>query len=221
MSSLCCVHYVVETKQETALPCANAPKSMVSRYRGQGRGQSPAAHVHRAVPANPGRPQRCRGTPLCALPRRQTSPNADCIASHDTFVRQPGTRRVPLHTTTRYRDRGCRGITRGSNATLTISCSGERQSDNLAQADTIRDTRRSNARDPCLPPIPETFALAVCDYPEHVPWEQWKHYPARQREMGLTYVRIAEFAWSKMEPPEGASTGSGSTTRSRRSMPKG
>ena len=54
-----------------------------------------------------------------------------------------------------------------------------------------------------LPPIPDTFALGVCDYPEHVPWEQWKQYPARQREMGLTYVRIAEFAWSKMEPAEG------------------
>ena len=26
-----------------------------------------------------------------------------------------------------------------------------------------------------LPPIPETFALGVCDYPEHVSWEQWKH----------------------------------------------
>ena len=45
--------------------------------------------------------------------------------------------------------------------------------------------------------------LAVCDYPEHVPWEQWKEYPKRQREMGLSYVRIAEFAWSKMEPTEG------------------
>ncbi len=54
-----------------------------------------------------------------------------------------------------------------------------------------------------LPPIPESFSLGVCDYPEHVPWEQWKLYPARQREMGLTYVRVAEFAWSKMEPTEG------------------
>jgi beta-galactosidase len=54
-----------------------------------------------------------------------------------------------------------------------------------------------------LPPIPESFALGVCDYPEHVPWDQWKKYPARQREMGLTYVRIAEFAWSKIEPSEG------------------
>lgn len=56
---------------------------------------------------------------------------------------------------------------------------------------------------PTLPPIPETFALGVCDYPEHVPWEQWRLYPERQRELGITYVRIAEFAWSKMEPREG------------------
>jgi len=54
-----------------------------------------------------------------------------------------------------------------------------------------------------LPPIPETFALGVCDYPEHVPWEQWKHYPKRQKQLGITYVRIAEFAWSKIEPTEG------------------
>jgi beta-galactosidase len=54
-----------------------------------------------------------------------------------------------------------------------------------------------------LPPIPDTFALGVCDYPEHVPWQQWKEYPARQRQMGITYVRIAEFAWSRMEPEEG------------------
>ncbi|MGE3798613.1 MAG: beta-galactosidase, partial [Thermomicrobiales bacterium] len=54
-----------------------------------------------------------------------------------------------------------------------------------------------------LPPIPQTFSLGVCDYPEHVPWEQWKHYPERQRKLGLTYVRLAEFAWSKVEPREG------------------
>ncbi|MEA2583903.1 MAG: beta-galactosidase [Thermomicrobiales bacterium] len=54
-----------------------------------------------------------------------------------------------------------------------------------------------------LPAIPPTFALGVCDYPEHVPWEQWKRYPGRQRELGITYVRIAEFAWSKIEPREG------------------
>ena len=51
-----------------------------------------------------------------------------------------------------------------------------------------------------LPPIPDLFALGVCDYPEHVPWEQWKEYPAKIRDLGITYVRIAEFAWSRMEP---------------------
>jgi beta-galactosidase len=54
-----------------------------------------------------------------------------------------------------------------------------------------------------LPSLPPTFALGVCDYPEHVPWKQWRHYPERQRELGITYVRIAEFAWSRIEPREG------------------
>ena len=44
-----------------------------------------------------------------------------------------------------------------------------------------------------LPPIPPVFALGVCDYPEHVPWEQWRHYPERQRELGITYVRFELF----------------------------
>ena len=56
-----------------------------------------------------------------------------------------------------------------------------------------------DSRSRCRP----TFALGVCDYPEHVPWEQWQHYPERQRELGITYVRIAEFAWSRIEPREG------------------
>ena len=62
-----------------------------------------------------------------------------------------------------------------------------------------------------LPPdlFPSTFALGVCDYPEHVPWEQWRHYPERQRELGITYVRIAEFAWSRIEPREGRLQGAG------------
>jgi beta-galactosidase len=56
---------------------------------------------------------------------------------------------------------------------------------------------------PSLPPIPPTFALGVCDYPEHVPWEQWQRYPERQRELGIAYVRIGEFAWSRIEPRPG------------------
>src|SRR3954469_7339321 len=51
--------------------------------------------------------------------------------------------------------------------------------------------------------LPPTFAIGVCDYPEHVPWEQWQRYPERQRELGITYVRIAEFAWSRIELHEG------------------
>jgi beta-galactosidase len=46
----------------------------------------------------------------------------------------------------------------------------------------------------------ETFALGVCYYPEHWPRDRWEGYARQMRELGLTYVRIAEFAWSRMEP---------------------
>jgi Beta-galactosidase len=42
--------------------------------------------------------------------------------------------------------------------------------------------------------------LAVCDYPEQVPPEEWAVFPKKMRELGLSYVRIGEFAWSKLEP---------------------
>ncbi len=42
--------------------------------------------------------------------------------------------------------------------------------------------------------------LGVCDYPEHVSREEWLTFPARMRALGLTYVRVGEFAWSKLEP---------------------
>ncbi|SMB83429.1 beta-galactosidase [Deinococcus hopiensis] len=45
--------------------------------------------------------------------------------------------------------------------------------------------------------------LAVCDYPEHVPEDRWRSYARQQRELGLTFVRMAEFAWSRMEPRPG------------------
>jgi len=45
--------------------------------------------------------------------------------------------------------------------------------------------------------------LGVCDYPEHVPQDRWRAYARMQRELGLTFVRIAEFAWSRLEPTEG------------------
>ena len=47
------------------------------------------------------------------------------------------------------------------------------------------------------------FQLGVCDYPEHAPQDRWKAYAGQQKELGLTYVRIGEFAWSKLEPLEG------------------
>jgi beta-galactosidase len=48
----------------------------------------------------------------------------------------------------------------------------------------------------------EEFALGVCYYPEHWPEDRWARYAEQMREFGLTYVRIGEFAWSKMEPSE-------------------
>ena len=46
-------------------------------------------------------------------------------------------------------------------------------------------------------------ALGVCYYPEHWPKEIWAEDARRMVEAGLTYVRIGEFGWSKMEPTPG------------------
>ena len=46
----------------------------------------------------------------------------------------------------------------------------------------------------------DTFALGVCYYPEHWPRDRWEGYARRMRELGLSYARIAEFAWSRIEP---------------------
>jgi beta-galactosidase len=45
--------------------------------------------------------------------------------------------------------------------------------------------------------------LGVCYYPEHWPEEWWATDAARMREAGLTWVRIGEFAWSRLEPEPG------------------
>ncbi|MFD0915014.1 beta-galactosidase [Pseudahrensia aquimaris] len=42
--------------------------------------------------------------------------------------------------------------------------------------------------------------LGVCYYPEHWPQEMWTDDARRMVETGITHVRIAEFAWSRMEP---------------------
>lgn len=45
--------------------------------------------------------------------------------------------------------------------------------------------------------------LGVCYYPEHWPEETWAEDAQRMVNLGLTVVRIGEFAWSRMEPTDG------------------
>lgn len=48
-----------------------------------------------------------------------------------------------------------------------------------------------------------TPQLGVCYYPEH--WDEavWPDDAARMVDAGLTWVRIGEFAWSRIEPQPG------------------
>ena len=45
--------------------------------------------------------------------------------------------------------------------------------------------------------------LGTCYYPEHWPRDQWEIDAQMMVEAGLTWVRIGEFAWSRLEPVEG------------------
>jgi len=45
--------------------------------------------------------------------------------------------------------------------------------------------------------------LGTCYYPEHWPETMWETDAARMVEAGLTWVRIGEFAWSRIEPEPG------------------
>ena len=45
--------------------------------------------------------------------------------------------------------------------------------------------------------------LGVCYYPEHWPESGWAQDAQRMAAMGIRYVRIAEFAWSRIEPSPG------------------
>ncbi|PRY22598.1 beta-galactosidase [Aliiruegeria haliotis] len=49
-------------------------------------------------------------------------------------------------------------------------------------------------------------ALGVCYYPEHWPEEVWAEDARRMAETGLTWVRIGEFAWSRLEAEPGKLT---------------
>ena len=45
--------------------------------------------------------------------------------------------------------------------------------------------------------------LGCCYYPEHWPESIWAEDARRMRKMGLSLVRIGEFAWSRIEPEPG------------------
>ncbi len=49
----------------------------------------------------------------------------------------------------------------------------------------------------------EPMRLGVCYYPEHWPEAWWEDDAARMAAIGLTRVRIGEFAWSRIEPEAG------------------
>ncbi len=42
--------------------------------------------------------------------------------------------------------------------------------------------------------------IGVCYYPEHWSEDLWHSDAAAMKALGLTYVRIGEFAWSRIEP---------------------
>ncbi len=45
--------------------------------------------------------------------------------------------------------------------------------------------------------------LGVCYYPEHWPHTRWATDAAHMRSLGISVVRIGEFAWSQLEPAPG------------------
>lgn len=45
--------------------------------------------------------------------------------------------------------------------------------------------------------------LGVCYYPEHWPESMWQQDAKEMRQLGLQYVRIGEFAWSRIEARDG------------------
>ena len=45
-----------------------------------------------------------------------------------------------------------------------------------------------------------TPSLGVCYYPEHWDETRWPEDLRRMRSLGIKFVRVAEFAWSRLEP---------------------
>ncbi|AGA10614.1 beta-galactosidase (plasmid) [Sinorhizobium meliloti WSM1022] len=50
---------------------------------------------------------------------------------------------------------------------------------------------------------PDRLELGVCYYPEQWPRGKWAEDARRMVELGLSWVRIGEFAWAKIEPRSG------------------
>lgn len=48
-----------------------------------------------------------------------------------------------------------------------------------------------------------SLSIAVCDYPEHVSSDDWHMHAQKQKQLGLSFVRLAEFSWARIEPNEG------------------
>ena len=52
----------------------------------------------------------------------------------------------------------------------------------------------------------EKLSLGTCYYPEHWDKKMWRDDLRRMKENGIFTIRIAEFAWNKVEPAEGEFT---------------
>lgn len=52
----------------------------------------------------------------------------------------------------------------------------------------------------------QRLVMGTCYYPEHWPETLWKEDLQRMLDTGIEVIRIAEFAWSKVEPVEGTYT---------------
>ena len=50
------------------------------------------------------------------------------------------------------------------------------------------------------------ITIGTCYYPEHWDKSMWEKDLSRMKQAGIQVVRIAEFAWSKIEPREGEFT---------------
>ena len=52
----------------------------------------------------------------------------------------------------------------------------------------------------------DPYVMGTCYYPEHWPKELWAEDLDRMLAVGITQIRIGEFAWTLVEPEEGTFT---------------